>query len=54
MREFDLSDSHPAEFLGMINGHVRDLAEEWWATLSPDDPARTGQGYLLLTVGTVT
>jgi ubiquinone/menaquinone biosynthesis C-methylase UbiE len=51
VREFDVWDAQPADFLEALSKQVRDVAMEWWATLSPEDPVRRGQGYLLLTVG---
>jgi SAM-dependent methyltransferase len=44
------SDAAPG-VISLADGEMYETIKRWWQSLSSDDPARVGQGYLMLTVG---
>jgi SAM-dependent methyltransferase len=53
VREWDIWPEQSLSFLKMIDPKFREVASHWWDSLGPEDPVRIGQGYLLLTVGSI-
>jgi ubiquinone/menaquinone biosynthesis C-methylase UbiE len=53
IQEWDILSEHSLVFLDMIDPKFREAASNWWNNLASDDPARIGQGYLLVTVGNI-
>jgi malonyl-CoA O-methyltransferase len=51
VREWTVWNEWGPRLLGLIDVDLERLVCEWWDSLSPDDPAKETQGYLLLTVG---
>jgi glycosyltransferase involved in cell wall biosynthesis/SAM-dependent methyltransferase len=51
VREWTVWNEWGPRMLGLTDAALERQVCEWWDSLSPDDPAREGQGYLLLTVG---
>ncbi len=50
--ETDCWPEHAPAFLSMTGiPTIEKKATEWWRQLASDDPAKKGQGYLLLTIG---
>ena len=41
------------EFLNAVDAQVLSDAKHWWSSLAKEDPLRTTQGYLLVTVGDI-
>jgi len=51
IQEWDILAEHSLVFLDMIDPKFREIASNWWNSLEPNDPAKIGQGYALVTVG---
>jgi glycosyltransferase involved in cell wall biosynthesis/SAM-dependent methyltransferase len=51
VREWTVWNEWGPRLLGLTDAVLERQVCEWWDSLPPDDPAKEGQGYLLLTVG---
>jgi SAM-dependent methyltransferase len=51
VREWTVWNEWGPRLLGLTDAVLERQVSEWWDSLPADDPAREGQGYLLLTVG---
>jgi glycosyltransferase involved in cell wall biosynthesis/SAM-dependent methyltransferase len=51
IREYTVWNEWGPRLLGLTGGEMERVIQQWWDSLAEDDPAKDGQGYLLLTVG---
>jgi glycosyltransferase involved in cell wall biosynthesis/SAM-dependent methyltransferase len=51
IREYTVWNEWGPRLLGLTDREMEQVVEGWWDSLPEDDPAKDGQGYLLLTVG---
>ncbi len=53
IQEYTLGVDAAPNLFGLLDPELYATIERWWSSLSPNDPVKVGQGYLLLTVGYV-
>jgi glycosyltransferase involved in cell wall biosynthesis/SAM-dependent methyltransferase len=51
VREYTVWNEWGPHLLGLTDRAMEQVIQGWWDSLPEDDPAKDGQGYLLLTVG---